>query len=161
MFFKRNKKKKSKKAAEVTEITKLKPLKYPAKILVGWAEAIAGNTDLRDWFLSSNDYKELGVSVHALLLKDDARDWLMKNGYAHLMAMINGAEGNEDAIRWLDKANFQVLKHVALAGDRDEDSFKWLMKNNHIEFAMVAEKIRVLKDQIEDTHNDVHSFGKD
>lgn len=158
MFFKRKKKKEE---AEVTKVVKLKPLNYPPKILIGWAEAIGGNTELRDWFLASEQYKELGMSIHALLLKDEARDWLMKNGYAHLMAMINGAEGNKDAIHWLEKANFQVLKHVALTGDRNEDSFDWLVKNNHHEFAMIGEKIRVLKDQIEDTHNDIHTFGKD
>ncbi len=155
------KKKKKKKAAEVTEVVRLKALHYPSKILVGWAEAIGGNTDLRDWFLQSNQYKELGMCVHALLLKDEARDWLMKNGFAHLMAMVNGAEGNINAIHWLDKSNFQVLKHVALAGDGNRESLQWLVKNNHKEFAMVAERIRVLKDQIEDTHNDIHSFGKD
>lgn len=155
------KKKNKVKSAEVTEVVKLKPLQYPPKILVGWAEAIGGNTKLRDWFLASDEYKELGMCVHALLLKDEAREWLMKNGYAHLMAMVNGAEGNADAIHWLDKANFQLLKYVALAGDRDEDALDWLMKNGHKEFAMIAERIRVLKDQIEDTHNDIHSFGKD
>ena len=159
MFFKRKKKKEE--DSESSKLVKLKPLNYPPKILVGWAEAIAGNTALRDWFLASEHYKELGISIHALLLKDDARDWLMKNGYAHLMAMINGAEGNKEAIHWLDKAGFKTLKHVALAGDRDEDAFQWLIKNGHPEFAMIAEKIRVLKDQIEDTHNDIHSFGKD
>lgn len=159
MFFKRKKKKEAE--SEVTEVVKLKPLNYPTKVLVGWAEAIGGNTELRDWFLSSDQYKELGMVIHALLLKDDAREWLMKNGYAHLMAMVNGAEGNADAVHWLHKANFQVLKHVALAGDREAASTKWLIKNGHKEFAMIAERIRVLKDQIEETHNDIHSFGKD
>lgn len=157
MFFR----KKKKSDLETSQIVKLKPLNYPPKILVGWAEAIGGNTDLRDWFLASEEYKELGMCVHALLLKEDARKWLMKNGYAHLMAMINGVERNAEAIHWLEKANFQTLKHLALAGDGDADSFEWLLKNNHPEFAMIAEKIRVLKDQIEDTHNDVHTFGKD
>lgn len=158
MIFKRKKKKKE---AEITQSVRLKPLRYPPKILVGWAEAIGGNTDLRDWFLASDDYKELGMSIHALLLKDEARDWLMKNGYAHLMAMINGVEGNQEAIHWLDKANFQLLKHVALAADHNKESQEWLLKSKYPEFAMIAEKIKVLKDQIEDTHNDIHSFGRD
>ena len=136
-------------------------MRDPPKILVGWAEAIGGNTDLRDWFLASDNYKELGMSIHALLLKDEARDWLMKNGYAHLMAMINGVEGNQEAIHWLDKANFQLLKHVALAADHNKASQEWLLKSKYPEFAMIAEKIKVLKDQIEDTHNDIHSFGRD
>ncbi len=158
MFFKKKKKKKD---AEVTKVVQLKPLNYPSKILVGWAEAIGGNNELRDWFMQSQEYKELGIAVHAILLKDDAREWLMKNGYAHLMAMINGVEGNEDAIRWLEKSNFNVLKHLALAGDGSEASLKWLIKNNHKEFAMISQKIKHVKDEIEEKHNDVHSFGKD
>lgn len=158
MFFKRKRKNKE---AEVTKVVQLKPLRYPPKILVGWAEAIGGNTDLRDWFLASEDYKELGMSIHALLLKDEARTWLMENGYAHLMAMINGVEGNQEAIHWLEKANFKLLKHVALAADHNEASQEWLLSSKHPEFALIAEKIKVLKDQIEDTHNDIHSFGRD
>jgi len=159
MIFKRKKKKDT--DQEISTLVQLKPLNYPPKILVGWGEAIGGNIALRDWFLASADYKELGMTVHALLLKNDARDWLMKNGYAHLMAMINGAEGNQEAIHWLNQSNFQILKHVALAGDRHENSLQWLIDHKHVEFAMIAERIRVLKDQIEDTHNDVHTFGKD
>ena len=150
-----------KKKAEVTGMVQLKPLRYPPKILVGWAEAINGNKELRDWFLASDDYKELGMAVHAIYLKDDARDWLMKNGYAHLMAMINGVEGNKEALHWLEKNNFQLLKHLALAGDGKEESMQWLIDNNHHEFALVAQKIEIVKNEIEENHNDVHKFGVD
>lgn len=156
MIFNRKKKK-----AELTGAVKLKPLNYPPKILVGWAEAIAGNTDLRDWFLASEQYKELGMAVYAIHLKDDARDWLLKNGYAHLMAMINGVEGNKEALHWLEKNNFQILKHIALAGDGKEESMQWLIRNNHREFALVAQKIEIVKNEIEENHNDVHKFGMD
>ena len=152
-------KKRNKKKAFAGNVT-LKPLNYPSKILVGWAEAIGGNTDLRDWFLASEDYKELGMSVYAIHLKDDAREWLMKNGYAHLMAMINGVEGNKDALHWLEKNNFHVLRHLALAADGNEDSLKWLIKNKHEEFAMISQKIKIIKDEIEEDHNDVHKFGR-
>lgn len=156
MFFKRNKKSK-----DYAGTVKLQPLNYPPKILVGWAEAIGGNTDLRDWFLESEEYKELGIAVYAINLKDDARDWLMKNGYAHLMAMINGVEGNKEALHWLEQNNFHVLKHIALAADGNEDSFQWLLRNKHEEFAMISQKIKVVKDQIEEDHNDIHKFGRD
>ncbi|MBD3639142.1 MAG: hypothetical protein HUJ25_17435 [Crocinitomicaceae bacterium] len=135
-------------------------MKYPSKILVGWAEAIGGNKDLRDWFMESEEYKELGIAIYAILLKDDARDWLGENGYAHLLAMINGVEGNQEALHWLEKNNFHVLKHVALAGDGQEESLQWLLKNNHKEFAMISQKIKKVKDEIEDEHNDVHKFGR-
>lgn len=148
-----------KKKTEVVGSVKLKPLKYPAKIIVGWAEAIGGNTELRDWFLESDNYKELGMSVYAIHLKDDARDWLMKNGYAHLMAMINGVEGNKEALHWLEINNFHLLKHIARSADGHEDSTKWLIHNKHNDFALVAQKIKIVKDEIEESNNDVHKFG--
>ena len=150
-----------KKKAEVTGVVQLKQLNYPPKILVGWAEAIGGNTKLRDWFLASEDYKELGMAVHAIYLKDEAREWLMKHGYAHLMAMINGVEGNAEALHWLEKNEFHLLKHLARAGDGEKDSMKWLVENNHQEFAIVAQKIEFVKNEIEENHNDVHKFGVD
>lgn len=152
---------KKKKQAQVTGTVKLKPLNYSPKILIGWAEAISGNTELRDYFLESEQLKELGMFCHALRLKDDAREWLMANGYAHLMAMINGVEGNKEALHWLETSGFTVLKHMALAGDGEDESIKWLMDNNHKEFAIVAQKINAVKQEIEDNHNDVHMFGKD
>lgn len=157
MFWKRKKKEEFKIEGSV----KLKPLKYHPKILIGWAEAIGGNKDLLDWFLQSPEFKELGIFVYALHLKEDARQWLMKNGYAHLMAMINAVEGNKTALKWLEMNNFMVLKHVALSGDGKEDSFKWLIDNGHHEFAMISKKIQTVKDEIEDNHNDVHKFGLD
>ena len=155
MFGRRKKKK------DISGPVKLKSLRYPPKILIGWAEAIDGNTDLRDWFLASDNYKELGMSVYAILLKDDARDWLINNGYAHLMAMINGVEGNKEALHWLEKNNFTVLKHLALAGDGHKESFNWLTNNGHHEFALVSQKIRLVKEKIEENHNDIHKFGVD
>jgi hypothetical protein len=155
MFFRKKKKE------EVEGPVKLKPLRYPPKILLGWAEAISGNKDLLEWFLESPDYKELGMFVYALHLKEDARQWLMKNGYAHLMAMINGVERNKEALHWLEKSGFHTLRHVALSGDGNEESFKWLMNNGHPEFAMISKRIEKVKDEIEDSHNDVHKFGLD
>lgn len=156
MLFGRKKKKE-----ELKGPIKLKPLKYPPKILLGWAEAISGNKDLRDWFLESPDYKELGMFVYALHLKEDARQWLMDNGYAHLMAMINAVERNKEALHWLEKSGFNVLKHVALSADGHEESFNWLIQQGHSEFAMISKRIEVVKNDIEDNHNDVHKFGLD
>lgn len=149
-----------KKKSKFQGTVQLKPLKYPPKILVGWAEAISGNTKLRDWFMASEDFKELGVACHAIMNDQPSRDWLMENGYAHLMAMINGAEGSKDAIHWLDKSGFQVLKHVALSADGEDDAFLWLKNNGHEQFAMISMKIRTVKDEIEEDHNDVHKFGR-
>ncbi|MEX1003600.1 MAG: hypothetical protein WDZ35_15890 [Crocinitomicaceae bacterium] len=153
MFFKKKKKQ------AFSGGVKLKPLKYPPKILLGWGEAISGNTDLRDWFLASDEYKELGMAVYAIHLKDDARDWLMKNGFAHLMAMINGVEGNKEALHWLEANQFHILKHLALAADGNEESLKWLVDNKHQEFAMISQKIKLVKDEIEEDHNDVHKMS--
>ena len=140
--------------------TKLKPLKYSPKILIAWSEAIGGNKDIRDWFMSSEEFKELGIAVHALELDDDARDWLVENGFAHLLAMINGVEGNKDALRWLEQNKFNVLRQVALSGDGNEDAYEWLILNNHPELALISMKIRTLKDNIEEENNDVHKINR-
>ncbi|MBK6526889.1 MAG: hypothetical protein IPG07_15850 [Crocinitomicaceae bacterium] len=157
MFWRKKKKEELNLEGEI----KLKPLKYHPKILIGWAEAIGGNKDLLEWFLASPEFKELGIFVYALHLKPDAREWLLKNGYAHLMAMINGVEGNQVALQWLEKNNFHVLKHVALSGDGNAESFKWLIDNGHQEFAMISKKIEQIKNDIKESHNDVHKFGLD
>lgn len=134
-------------------------MKYSAKILVAWAEAIGGNAKIRDWLIE-NGYKELGLFVFALHLKDDARDWLMKNGFPHLMATINGAEGNPSAVKWLEKHGYTPLSKVALVGDGEEQAFAWLRANGHTELAVIAKKIESVKIQIERDNEDHHSINK-
>lgn len=138
---------------------KVKPLNYPSKIIVAWTEAIGGNNKIRDVLLES-EYKELGVFIHALYLKDDAREWLMDNGFPHLMAMIYGVEGDEKAIEWLEKYGFDVLKNMALAGDGEKEGYRWLMKNGYKDMAMVASRIQSVKDSIEEDHNDFHKRSR-
>lgn len=133
---------------------------YPAKILLAWGEAISGNTKIRDWLIQ-NGYRELGLFVFALHNKQDARDWLMENGYPHLMAVINGAEGKKEAVDWLMKYQLDVLAHVALGGDGDEKAHQWLVKNNFREFAIIAKRIQIVKDQIDNDNYDVHKISKD
>lgn len=138
----------------------LKPLTYPPKILIAWAEAIGGNVKIRDWLLE-NGYKELAMFTYAVRNKDDARQWLMDNGYAHLMAMINGVERNEIALKWLQRFNFTILEKMALSADGDDVAHQWLLHNGHKEFAYVAKKIEFVKDQIEDSNNDPHKISPD
>lgn len=152
--------KKKKKVEGFKGKTVLKPLKYSPKILIAWGEAISGNQDILDWFMANEEFRELGIAVHALKLDDESRDWLVQNGFAHLLAMINGIEGNKDALRWLDQNNMLVLKRVAMAADGDEDAMEWLSHNGHIEFTMIAKKIKKLKDDIEEEHNDVHKINR-
>lgn len=133
---------------------------YPAKILVAWAESIAGNKKITEW-LMLNGYKELGIFLYALHNKDDARDWLLKNGFPHLQATIAGAEGNQNAINWLLKYKFDVLSYVARAGDGDGAAFTWLIQNGHREMAMIAKRIEFVKDEIERDNNDAHKISKE
>ncbi len=138
----------------------VKPLNYPPKILLAWAEAISGNKKIGDW-LVKNGYKELGIFTFALRNKDDARQWLMENGYPHLMAMINAVERNPQAYVWLRKYKFQVLEKMAIAGDGSDEGLKWLAQHGHRELAIVAQRIRVVKDEIEDQNNDMHRISPD
>ena len=82
-------------ASDLTKTT-LKRIDYPPKIILAWSKAIEGNNDLMFW-LKENGYEELSMATFAIYLKDEARDWLQNNGYAHLLAMINAAEGNQSA----------------------------------------------------------------
>ena len=134
-----------------------KPLVYPAKIILAWGEAIAGNREIRDW-LAKNGYPELYTFVFALNLKQDARDWLMKNKYPHLIALIQGVERNEKALEWLKKNNFLYLYHMALAADGNKESLE-LLKIHQRDFAHIAEKIRIVKDDIQRNHDDVHKIS--
>ncbi len=133
---------------------------YPAKILIAWGEAISGNKDIRD-FLIANGYPELGLFAHALRNQDDAREWLMANGFPHLMALINGAEGNPNALLWLKKYDLDILEKMARVGDNDENALLWLLKNGFADFANIAQRIRRVKNSIEEGNNDVHRISAD
>ena len=148
-----------KKASEISTVT-IKPLDYHPKIIIAWAKAIEGNSELLLW-LKDNGYPELAMATYAIYLKDEARNWLTKNGYPHLMAMINGAEGNETAQKWLLAHGFEILYHMAQAIEDEEASWHWLGKNVTPDMFILTQTIRRVKDKIEENHNDIHSFRKD
>lgn len=153
-------KKRTKEEDKPIEIVPLKPMEYSSMVILAWAKAIEGNVDLQNW-LRDNGYVELYLSVFAIYLKDEPRDWLVKNGYAHLMAMINAAEGNTNAAKWLLEHNFIMFYHLAKAVDHEEESWIWLRQNSSQDIFILAKSIQIIKDQIEDNHNDIHSFNKD
>ncbi|MGB0167502.1 MAG: hypothetical protein ACPF8V_11675, partial [Luteibaculum sp.] len=95
----------------------------------------------------------------ALRNSDEAKKWLMTNGFPHLMALVDGAEGNRKAITWLRKKDFEALAMVAAAGDGEEVGFRWLKQNQQPELFYVAEKIRLLKENIESRNNDPHRIN--
>lgn len=157
--------KKKNKAAQPTEVraaavVPMKAVHYPAKIILAWAKAVEGNIELSTW-LTQNGYEELTMACAAIRLKDEARDWLMANGYPHLMAMIHAAEGNKQAQTWLLQHNFHTLLHLALAVENEQESWVWLRTHGTQDLFMLAQAIKKVKDEIEETHNDIHSFGRD
>lgn len=130
--------------------------KYAEKILIAWGEAISGNAEIRNW-LMKNNYPELGLFCHALYFDKGANDWLMKHA-PHLLATIKGVEGKKDAIRWLEKNEFFLLARVAKAADNDKEQMRWLMLNDKL-FGVIAQRIKSVKDDIEEANNDVHRWG--
>ena len=101
------------------------------------------------------------MSTYAIYLKNEARDWLMQNGYPHLMALINAAEGNKKAQSWLLINNLELFFHVAMAVEDEPHSWKWIQQNVGIEIFILAKSIKKIKDKIEENHNDIHVYGKD
>lgn len=158
-LFKSKKSGSSEKAGKV-QVVPMKPIDYPAKVIMAWAKAIEGNQDILQW-LKDNGYEELFYATYALQLKNEARDWLTKNGYPQLMAFINAAEGNEKALRWLQLNKMDLLYHMAMAIENDVTSLAWLSHHGTVDLVYLAKTIKTLKDQIEENHNDIHSFGKD
>lgn len=156
-FFKKNKNKKEQ--PSVQKVT-YKPLDYHPKIILAWAKALEGNEEIAV-YLKDNGFEELIYANAAILLMPEARDWLMANGYPHLMAMIHAAEGDEKAQKWLLANDFEILYHIALAVENEQDSWKWLKLNGTQDIFILALTIKKIKDAIEENHNDVHSFGKD
>ncbi len=130
--------------------------KYPEKIIIAWGEAISGNFEIRDW-LMKNSYPELGLFCHALYFDKSASYWLMKNA-PHLLATIKGVEGKKDAIHWLEINGFKLLAKVAKAADNDKEQMHWLMLNDKL-FGVLAQRIKLVKDDIEEANNDVHRWG--
>lgn len=151
-----------KKTVKVEDITKveIKAIDYPAKIILAWAKAIEGNEQFRLW-LKDNGYPELLMATYAIYLREEARDWLNSNGYPHLMAMIHAAEGNESAQNWLVRNGFEILYHIAMAVEDEQNSFVWLRTHTTQDIFILAQTIKKVKDNIEENHNDVHSFRKD
>jgi hypothetical protein len=146
-------------ASELSK-TKLQRLDYPPKIIVAWSKAIEGNDDIMSW-LKENGYEELMMATFAIYLKDEARNWLQDNGYAHLLAMINASEGNESAQKWLLVHDFEILYHIAMAVEDEQTSWAWIGKNAPADIYILAQSIKKVKDQIEENHNDIHTFRKD
>lgn len=143
-----------------TEIVPMKPIDYPAKIILAWAKAIDGNSDILLW-LKENGYPELAMATYAIHLKEEAREWLPKNGYPQLMAFINASEGNEKAQRWLLINDMMLLYHMSQAIENEQESWEWLSKNVTADLFLLTQTIKKVKDQIEENHNDIHSFRKD
>lgn len=153
---------KRKKKVDLEKIKKvpLKEINYSPKIILAWAKAIEGNEEITLW-LKENGYEELAMATFAIYLKDEARNWLQKNGYFQLMAMINAAEGNESAQRWLIKNGFEILYHIALAVENEQNSWAWLKHNTTQDIFILAQTIKIIKDKIEENHNDIHTFRQD
>ena len=101
------------------------------------------------------------MASQAIRLHDPARQWLIQNGYPELMAMISAAEGNEKAQKWLQQYESVVLYHIAMAVEHEQPSWLWLRKHTNPELIILAKSIQVIKDRIEENHNDVHAIHKD
>ena len=138
----------------------LKPIIYSASVILLWAKAIEGETEIQKG-LFHNGYRELYHATNAIFLVQESRDCLMQNGYAHLMAMINTCEGHKPAGEWLLKNNMPLLYHLGRSVDHEQESIQWMVAHATEDLVILARSIQYIKDQIEENHNDIHSFGKD
>ena len=136
-----------------------KGLSYDVKILLAWGESISGNKKIIEW-LMKNGYSELGLFHFALRNEDRSRQWLLDNKFPHLMALINGIEGNKQALEWLQGHGFDTIFKMALIGDGDEAVYEELHQSEFKLFAILAKKMQVVKDEIEEQNNDIHRISR-
>ncbi|MFT6846207.1 MAG: hypothetical protein ACJAUV_002412 [Flavobacteriales bacterium] len=132
---------------------------YPIKVLFSWGLAIKGDIKFRDWLIK-NGYKELGLFVYGLHLKDEAREWLLKNA-PHLMALLNAVEENPQALKWLKINKYDALFHVAEAALEKQESIQWLNNMKLKELLFVAQQIGVVKNQIATEHNETYKISRE
>jgi hypothetical protein len=159
-WFRKNKKSDKPLKFVSPDIVSMKPIDYPAKIILAWAKALEGNQEILLW-LKDNGYPELVMTTYAIYLKNEARDWLPKNGYPQLLAFVNAAEGNEKALSWLRVNDLDLLYHMADAIEGEQESWNWLRSNATPDLFILTQTIKIVKDKIEENHNDVHTFGRD
>ncbi len=129
---------------------------YPAKILVAYGEAIAGNIKIHKWLLE-NGYPELAALAAALQADKDAFAWLMTHGYNHFAAYCNAIDGDENAKLWLKKHNFSFLIIMVEAVELNPAARAWFQHNNLPIFSVINHKVYKLK---EDQHRDYNNVYK-
>ena len=74
----RKKEGKKKETPIEASVIPMKPMNYHPKIILAWSKAVEGDMEFLEW-LTENGYAELTIACSAIHLKDDARNWLMKN----------------------------------------------------------------------------------
>ena len=84
--------------------------------------------------------------------------WLLKNNYAHLLALIHGVEGKTDAWYWLKKNEFTTLFHMARGGDSWKESLDWLKERDKILYGITLQMEKI-KDEIDEKNNDPHKIN--
>lgn len=140
-------------------VTKSTDFNYHPKIILAWTKAIEGNEDLLQ-YLWDHGYHELVMVKHALFLKDYARKWLMKNGYAHYMALVRGAEGEEKALQWLVDHKLYLFYNMAIAIDGENKGFEWINKHSTQEVFYLTRIMKSVKDEIEHDNNEFHKSAR-
>ncbi len=120
-------------------------LKYPAKILIAFGEAIDGNDKIFGWLLK-NGYPELAALAKAIRGSEDANQWLLKNKFPHFAAFDMAVVNDKKAIDWLKKYKFNFLLVLSEASGGSKESIRWLAVRNLHVFIRIAQKIKHFTD---------------
>jgi len=122
---------------------------YPAKILLAWSEAIAGNEKIAKW-LVDNGYSELICVIDFLWGSTKAGDWMIKNKFPEWRAFAEYVgEEKPMAKQWLLKNNFDVLALVGDVVHENKKSLKVLQSINQPEMVHIAQNLNRLLYRIE------------
>ena len=68
--------------------------------------------------------------------------------------------GDEKACVWLIKNHYKKLALIAKGADNDDDSIRQLLLDGHREWAMIALKMRSVKNDIQDDLDNWHTYSQ-
>jgi len=122
---------------------------YPAKILLAWSQAIAGNEKIAKW-LVENGYSELICVIDFLWGSTKAGEWMLKNKFPEWRAFAEYVgDENPGAKTWLIKNNFDILVLIGDVVHENKKSLKVLQAKKQPEMLLIAKNLNKLLYQIE------------
>jgi hypothetical protein len=113
---------------------------YNIEALGHLSAMIKDQNDAKEW-LVTNGYRELAEFWDAYIGIEKSFKWLLDNGYKHLAAAVDAASGEDKAKLWLIANGYRELAAFISASEGNEPAVHLLMKSDYKGLVTVAHEI--------------------